>query len=206
MDYSQLASFLLASILLTLSPGPDILYVLTTALRRGFSTAFSLAAGLCSGLIVHTTLVGFGIAQLISANEWMLWGIKGFGALYMLYLAFMIYQSTAEIKLRDAHNTEKSSLGFYTQGFLMNVLNPKVSLFFLAFLPQFINYETGNIFPQALLLGSLFFIQALLIFSLVAYYSSKITTSIQGNPFVEKLLKRVQIGIFVFLAISILFL
>jgi len=206
MEINHLLQFLLASILLTLSPGPDILYVLTTSLRRGFKTALFLAAGLCSGLIIHTALVGFGVAQLMRANDWMLWVIKGFGALYMIYLALMIYQSSSEIQLRDAHDSEKNLLGFYTQGFLMNVLNPKVSLFFLAFLPQFINYDQGNVFLQALLLGGIFFSQALLIFSIVAHFASKITANVQGNPVIEKLLKQVQIGIFLFLAFSILFL
>lgn len=206
MDTHQFVQFLLASILLTLSPGPDILYVLTTSLRGGFKRAFFLAAGLCSGLVIHTALVGFGVAQLISSNEWMLWGIKGFGAMYMLYLAFIIYNSTSEIKLHEAHDAHNNLQGFYLQGFLMNVLNPKVSLFFLAFLPQFINYDNGNVFIQALFLGALFFIQAILIFSFVAHYASKISSGVQGNPFVQNLLKYVQIGIFIFLAISILFL
>ena len=206
MDASNLFQFLFASILLTLSPGPDILYVLTTSLSRGFKTAFLLAAGLCSGLVVHTALVGFGISQLIQNNDFILWAIKVFGAAYMLYLALMIFLSPAEIKLGSAHNATKNHLGFYTQGFLMNVLNPKVSLFFLAFLPQFINYDKGSVFNQALLLGALFFIQAILIFTLVAHYASKLTQNIQGNESAEKVLKFVQIGIFVFLAFSILFL
>lgn len=204
MDYTQLFSFLLASVLLTLSPGPDIIYVLTTSLRRGFKTALSLTLGLCSGLIVHTSLVGLGISQIIKESDSLLWVIKIFGAGYMLYLALAIYQSSAQIELRESHDTEKNLIGFYTQGFLMNVLNPKVGLFFLAFLPQFINYNSDSILIQALVLGSLFFVQAVIIFSLIAYHAGKLSASIRGNRKIENTLKYMQIGIFLFLALSIL--
>ena len=205
MDFGQLSQFLIASILLTVSPGPDILFVLTTSLRSGFKVGFTLALGLCSGLVVHTFLVGFGIAQMIANNIFLIHIIKVFGVGYLLYLAYLVYMSKTGFELKESKQSPKKILGFYIQGFLMNVLNPKVSLFFLAFLPQFINYELGQIFGQAMILGTVFFIQALIIFTLVSFYASRLLSRFQRNPTIEKLLKYIQIGIFLFLAITILF-
>lgn len=191
-----------ASVLLTLSPGPDILYVLTTSLRKGFTSSIYLSFGLCSGLIVHTSLVGLGISQIIYNNLGLLWLIKIFGASYMLWLALKVYKSDAGIKMDTTQHIEQSKIRYYRQGFLMNVLNPKVTLFFLAFLPQFIDYEKGLVFSQAIVLGALFFIQALLIFGLISFYASKVHEKIVGNTRTERILKFTQIGIFMFLALS----
>ncbi len=205
MDFVLLSQFLIASVILTLSPGPDILFVFTTGLKDGKSTALLLSLGLCSGLIVHTSLVGFGVAQLIQTTDWMLWVIKIFGVSYMLYLAFLVYRSSGEIVL-DAGEATQTRGSFFLKGFFMNVLNPKVSLFFLAFLPQFINYESDHVFLQVLLLGGLFFLQALLIFSMVSIFSSELRTRIVNAPNLGTLLKYLQAAIFLILAISILIL
>ena len=202
MDFNLIFQFVFASVLLTLSPGPDILYVMTTSLRKGFTTALYLSFGLCSGLIVHTSLVGLGISQIIYNNLSLLWMIKIFGASYMLWLALKIYKSDANIDLDTSENPGQSKVNYYKQGFLMNVLNPKVTLFFLAFLPQFIDYEKGLVFYQAIVLGALFFIQALLIFGLISFYASKVHEKIVGNPRTERILKFTQICIFIFLALS----
>lgn len=197
--------FLLASVVLTVSPGPDILFVLTTALKKGKRTALYLAFGLCSGLIVHTSLVGFGLAQLINQTDWMLWLVKIFGASYVFYMVYLLVKSSAEINITE-DNPNKSSLhNYYIKGFLMNVLNPKVSLIFLAFLPQFINYDEGEIFFQAARLGLLFFVQALFIFSSVAFFASKLQKQIQGNLMIGNILHYAQIALFITLGISILF-
>lgn len=202
MDFNLIFQFVFASVLLTLSPGPDILYVLTTSLRKGFTSSIYLSFGLCSGLIVHTSLVGLGISQVIYNNLGLLWLIKIFGASYMLWLALKVYKSDAGIKMDTTQHMEQSKIRYYRQGFLMNVLNPKVTLFFLAFLPQFIDYEKGLVFSQAIVLGALFFIQALLIFGLISFYASKVHEKIVGNARTERLLKFTQIGIFIFLALS----
>lgn len=204
MDTSHLLSFLFASILLTITPGPDLIYVITTSLRSGFRLAFFLALGLCSGLIVHTTLVGLGMSQVIQQSTNLLWGIKFFGSAYMLYLAFKIFKSSATLDLSSTSEMSVKPADFLIRGFFMNVLNPKVGLFFLAFLPQFIFFERDNIFAQALILGGLFLVQALVIFSICAYYASKLSSIIHGNNKMEVALKYVQVVLFVFLGISIL--
>lgn len=205
MDSAALIQFLLASVLLTLSPGPDILYVLSSSLRRGFSTGFFIALGLCSGLVIHTSLVGFGVATIIQQDVFWQWILKIFGAAYMLWLAYKIYRSDASIVLENQTIDLKSGRSFYLQGFLMNVLNPKVTLFFLAFLPQFIKSDAGPLFSQALLLGFLFFLQALIIFSLVAFFAGSLAGKIAQNQRFQLLIKYFQVVLFVLLAFGIAF-
>jgi threonine/homoserine/homoserine lactone efflux protein len=204
MEFSSIVQFLTASVLLTLSPGPDILYVLSSALRRGFAVGFSIALGLCSGLVVHTALVGLGAAKAIEHNLIWQWIFKIFGSAYMLFLAYKVYKSPAQIELNDDVQPVSRFGRLYAQGFLMNVLNPKVSLFFLAFLPQFINADGEALWTQAMFLGLLFFAQALLVFSLVSFFAGKLAAPLSQNIKLQEALKYFQVLLFVVLAVGIL--
>lgn len=203
MEFSSIVQFLTASVLLTLSPGPDILYVLSSAMRRGFAVGFFIALGLCSGLVVHTALVGLGAAKAIEHNLMWQWIFKIFGAAYMLYLAYTVFRSPAQIELNTEDNQTSRFRKLYAQGFLMNVLNPKVSLFFLAFLPQFINADGDALLSQAIVLGLLFFAQALIVFSLVSYFAGKLAAPLSQNVKLQDGLKYFQVILFVVLALGI---
>lgn len=203
MEWSSIVQFLSASILLTLSPGPDILYVLSSAMRRGFAVGFFIALGLCSGLVVHTALVGLGAAKAIEHNLMWQWIFKIFGAAYMLFLAYKVFRSPAQIELNAADNPTSRFRKLYAQGFLMNVLNPKVSLFFLAFIPQFINADGDALLSQAIVLGLLFFAQALIVFSLVSYFAGKLAAPLSQNIKLQEGLKYFQVILFVLLAFGI---
>ena len=203
MEWSSIVQFLSASILLTLSPGPDILYVLSSAMRRGFAVGFFIALGLCSGLVVHTALVGLGAAKAIEHNLMWQWIFKIFGAAYMLYLAYKVFRSPAQIELNIEDSQTSRFRKLYAQGFLMNVLNPKVSLFFLAFLPQFINADGDALLSQAIVLGLLFFAQALIVFSLVSYFAGKLAAPLSQNVKLQEGLKYFQVILFVLLAFGI---
>jgi len=204
METQALVHFVAASLLITITPGPDILYVLASSLRSGFKTGIFIALGLCSGLIIHTSLVGFGAAQLIQQS--LLWTsiFKIFGVSYMLWLAYKVYQSDSKLVIQKVIQDKNGFGGYFAQGFLMNLLNPKVSMFFLAFLPHFIHADSGNITEQAFVLGGIFFIQALLVFSLVAFLSGKIHKLIDGNLKINHWMNVFQIVLFVFIALSIL--
>jgi threonine/homoserine/homoserine lactone efflux protein len=204
METAAIIQFLTASVLLTISPGPDILYVLSSAMRRGFGVGFSIALGLCSGLVVHTALVGLGAAKAIEHNLMWQWIFKIFGAAYMLYLAYKVFRSPAQIELNITENQTSRFRKLYAQGFLMNVLNPKVSLFFLAFLPQFINADGDALLSQAIVLGLLFFAQALIVFSLVSYFAGKLAAPLSQNIKLQEGLKYFQVLLFVVLAVGIL--
>jgi len=199
-----LVSFLIASVVLTISPGPDILYVITSSSARGFKTGFTIALGLCSGLIIHASIVAFGAAQFIQTTPWVFMVIKLFGFAYLIYLAILVFRSTHYIEVKIGEPSERNLTRFYLRGFLMNVLNPKVTFFFLAFLPQFIPSDTSTPIIDAYVLSATFFIQALAIFSLAAFFSNKVLGFIRQSDRGLLFLKWAQIVIFTTLAIGIL--
>ncbi len=173
MDTATLSYFLLASALLTLAPGPDVMYLLAKSLADGARSGIALAGGLASGVIFHTTLVILGVAALIQGSPSALALLKTVGAVYLLYLAFGALRDKSEIRLGNAGASE-SRFSLYRRGVLMNVLNPKVLLFFLTFFPQFIPTDAENVGRQIALLGLFFSAQAFLIFSAIALCAGRL--------------------------------
>lgn len=178
-------SFLIASMILTLMPGPDILFVLAVSLERGTKQAVSVALGLCSGLIFHTTAVVMGVAVIIANSPVLFMVVKYLGAGYLTWLGVKTTVAARERRLRIKVNTasetyattdktdtrvsdDMSNWKFYKRGVTMNVLNPKVLLFFLAFLPGFIDPRSDTPAMDTVILGGIFAAQALVIFTLVA--------------------------------------
>ena len=206
LDWSTFAYFLTASILLTLAPGPDILYLLTKSLADGARAGITLACGLASGIIFHTTLVMVGVAALIKSSATALLLLKIFGAAYLLYLAFKAFQSArAGKKLSLARSTAKStSAALYKRGVLMNVLNPKVLLFFLAFLPQFVNLNADGASLQILLLGVTFAVQAVIIFSCVALFAGRVRNLILRRKNVGQALNFVEAAVLTLIAAGLI--
>lgn len=199
-----LIQFLTASILLTLSPGPDIIYVLVTGLSQGKKEGILLSTGLVSGIIIHTSLVAFGISALIRTSETLFLLIKLSGAFYLLYLAFKIYREPAQIDL-TSKQPNKTNKNYIKQGFLMNVLNPKVTLFFMAFFPQFLWDNNGNTVIQFYILGLIFMLQAFIIFGLIAVFANKFYAIIQNYSKSALIFKYLQIVVFACIALYIIF-
>ncbi len=196
----NLISFLSASVFLTISPGPDIIYVLLKSMSDGKKAGILVSLGLVTGIIVHTTLVAFGVATVINQSKLLFTLLKIFGAAYLLYIAFSIYKSDTRISLKaKTHHFKKENL--FKRGFLMNVLNPKVSIFFLAFFPSFVWDTENNVKFQFYMLGFIFMLQAFLIFSLVAISAGKVASYIQENTKILKVFKWIQIVVFVSIAI-----
>ena len=133
----SLLSFSLATLALALSPGPDNIYVLTQSLVNGVKSGIATTAGLISGCIVHTTLLAFGVSALVTASEEIFYGIKVFGAVYLLYLAYTVFRSDATESYAE-NAPKKSHWNLFKQGVIMNLVNPKVMIFFLAFFPAFL--------------------------------------------------------------------
>lgn len=150
-----------------------------------------LAAGLCSGLIFHTVLVACGVSAVISQSDWMFHALKYVGAVYLIYLAWLAMRENGALLINPAR--ERQSMGqLFRRGLLMNMLNPKVILFFLAFLPQFVRVEAGSVPLQVILLGVVFGIQALCIFSLTAVLAGVIRRKILSIPNISRKLGVVQ--------------
>lgn len=196
--------FLIASIALTVSPGPDILYVMTQSISNGKKFGIATAAGLVSGILVHTTLIALGISAILKQSELIFTFIKILGACYLFWIAFQVYKAPASITFSTTSGKHKSLRALFKQGFIMNVLNPKVTLFFLAFFPGFINESLGNVTQQIYFLGLLFMLQAFLIFSLVSIVADQLTVFIRTNQKFALFLKWLQIVVFIGIAVLIL--
>lgn len=200
----NLITFLTASVLLTISPGPDIIFVLVQSMVNGKKAGMVTTLGLVSGIIIHTSLVAFGISAIIKESENVFLLIKIFGAVYLFYLAFRVWKSKADVSFISKELPVKQNASLFKQGFIMNVLNPKVTIFFLAFFPGFIWDRDGNLVYQFYTLGVIFMVQALLIFGLVAVLAGKISEYLLKHPSSGLVLKWVQVLVFVGIGILIL--
>ena len=205
MDLSTFLYFLVASVLLTIAPGPDIRYLLAKSLADGARSGIALAFGLCTGLIFHTTLVIIGVAAVIQQSPTAFAVLKYAGAAYLLYLAWGAFHAQGDLKLNTV-NKSASYFKLYRRGVIMTVLNPKVLLFFLAFLPQFVNLNSDSVSLQIAFLGFIFGLQTLIVFSLVAVCAGKVRDYILNIKNFNKIMGYVQgivlIGISLALIIS----
>ena len=165
----QILLFLISSLALTLMPGPDILFVLNQSLENKKS-GFLISIGLCSGLVVHTLILVFGLSAFIETNEYVISYLKYFGTLYLFYLAF------DELNTRFKQASRPNNTNLFLRGLYMNLVNPKVLLFFIAYFPNFLFSETLSISLQFLILGSIFIFQALIVFSSVSLASNKLVS------------------------------
>ena len=205
LDTSILLSFIAATGLLAIFPGPDNIYVLIQSITNGVKHGLATVLGLISGCIIHTSLVAFGISAIINKNENLLFSLKLFGAGYLIYLAFTIYKSDSTISLTTNNVTKKSLFQLYKQGFIMNVLNPKVSIFFLAFFPSFLFSQTIPTTYQFFILGFIFMGVSFSVFSLLAVLAGSIASFIKQHSKVGNTLKWLQIMVFIGIALFILF-
>ncbi|PIF04825.1 MAG: hypothetical protein CSA86_00395 [Arcobacter sp.] len=184
MEAELLISFLGASILLALMPGSDNIFVLIQSLTKGQRDGIAISFGLSCGVLVHTTLAATGLSIFIKNSDIAFSIIKYLGSAYLFYLAFQASKEKPITVNLKGDNSQKDELFFLIRkGFLMNVLNPKVSLFFIAFLPQFITPNGFDIMLQMLILGLIFMIQSFVVFSFIAIVSGKLTKYLNNSHF-----------------------
>ncbi len=200
MHFEILLAFCFSSIILTLSPGPDILYVLTQSITEGKKRAVMVSVGLTTGLIIHTILVVSGLSFLISENNLIFNFLKFFGAGYFFYLSI---QTFLRRKRSDLVPSSNKTQNYFKKGLVMNLLNPKVSLFFIALLPGFKFHDHMNVEIQFLILGLIFWVQATIIFILVSIFSSKLKFMDSKNEITSKKYL-LEILIYLFVAFWIL--
>jgi threonine/homoserine/homoserine lactone efflux protein len=206
MEMATVLSFTTAAVALTLVPGPDNLYVLTESLTRGWRRGVYVVLGLVSGVLVHTTLAATGLALVLKQSAWLYHAITLAGAAFLVYLARQAY---LEKPLNFNPKQQKVALktkfwpGF-RQGFVMNVLNPKVTLFFLAFLPQFINPAAQGLLLQFAILGLIFMAQAFIIFGSLALVADKAKALFQNKLF-WPLTRWLKVIVLLLLALFLLF-
>lgn len=199
-----LISFAFATSVLAISPGPDNIFVLTQSIVNGQKFGLATVFGLMTGCIIHTTLVAFGVSAIIKDNETLFFIIKLLGAIYLLYLAYKVYQSDATISFSDEKAEKKNTVQLFKKGFLMNVLNPKVTIFFLAFFPQFLFSKTIPTIVQFYVLGGIFILVSFVVFGSIAVLAGSISQYLKQHTKTGVYLKWGQIIVFTGIAIMIL--
>ncbi|WP_405248341.1 LysE family translocator [Cellulophaga sp. Asnod2-G02] len=205
MNYELIYTFAITTAALAITPGPDIIYVLMQSVINGKKDGIATAFGLVSGCLIHTSLLAFGVSALIKENHLILIGIKVFGALYLFYLAFNVFKSASEIALNVATIPKKSAFALFKQGFIMNVLNPKVTIFFLAFFPGFLFSEEMSPVLQFYILGFIFILISFCVFVLIAILSGMVSKYLRANKKIGFILKWMQIIVFIGIGVYLLF-
>ncbi|MEN9930253.1 MAG: hypothetical protein RL604_500 [Pseudomonadota bacterium] len=176
LTFYQIISFLSVSVLLTLTPGPDNLSVLAISLSKGSRQGFLFGLGCALGCIFHTILVLAGVSAIIISNPNLFSFLKILGGLYLIYLGIQMLIKNNFINLDGQGASTESLLSkTFFKGVLASAINPKVGLFFISFLPQFVIASQGEIIHQLALLSGIFILQAILIFGLIAYFSGLIS-------------------------------
>jgi threonine/homoserine/homoserine lactone efflux protein len=195
-------SFFGIAVVLALVPGPDNLFVLMQSAMWGRKSGICVVLGLCTGLIVHTAAVALGLAAVFAASAEAFTVLKLAGAAYLGYLAWGAFRARVPL---DSHEKipRRPAAVLYRRGILMNLTNPKVSLFFLAFLPQFTSPARGPVALQILQLGALFMLAALLVFGCIAFFSGLFGRHVQRSARARRLLNRCAGVVFLGLAVKL---
>ena len=197
-----IAIFFAASLALGLAPGPDNIFVLTQSALYGRKAGILVTLGLSTGLLVHTAAVSLGVAAIFQTSILAFNILKIVGALYLLYLAVRAFQASAT-ELDENGKQELVWRKLYSRGIIMNITNPKVAIFFLAFLPQFADPSLGSITIQMLLLGALFIAVTLLVFGTVAWFAGFPGEWLKGSAKAQVIMNRVAGTVFAGLALRL---
>ena len=190
-----IAVFAVASLGLVAIPGPAVLYIVTRGVVHGRRGALVSVAGVECGNFVAVLGATVGLAAVISSSALAFSVVKYAGAAYLLYLAYLTIRYSGAVRLGQAD--ERPALALFQRGFFMNVLNPKVALFFLAFLPQFVNPQNGSVPTQMLLLGGLFMLQAVVLFTTLGYFAGSIGGYLLARPRLARYLDGLTAGVFI---------
>lgn len=202
LSIETIITFITASVVLSLVPGPDNLFVMSNSALRGWRIGLYTTLGLCTGLIGHTILVAIGVSVIFQTSVIAFNGLKIVGAFYLLYLAWLSIQNK-ELNLGKS-SQDSANKSYYLTGVVMNLTNPKVAIFFLVFLPQFVN-SNNNVSSQIFLLGLLFIFSAFFVFTSIAYLSSFLEGTLKKSKTINKNLNLVAALIYIALAVNLFF-
>ena len=198
----EIGLFVVASTLLAIAPGPDIIYVLARGVSQGRRAGIAAALGFASGCVFHTALAAVGVAALIRSSELAFDLVRYAGAAYLVWIGIQALRHRSSFALGEA-NEAKALATIYRQSVLGNMLNPKVTLFFLAFLPQFVNAEAGNVGLQMALLGAVFMAVTIVVFGVVAVFAGWIGGWMRQRPVIGERLNVVAGLVFIALGVRV---
>ena len=202
IDQNLLPAFFVTSVILALSPGPDNLFVLAQSAQNGRTAGLLVTLGLATGLIGHTVAVAFGLAAIVHSSALAFAILKFFGAAYLLYLAWQALRAGTSIGEQERLlSLSRGSL--YRRGIVMNLTNPKVSFFFMAFLPQFADPRHGSMMVQFFMLGALFIMATLLVFSAISFLAGGLGDKFRNSLFAQKVVNKIAAVIFIGLALKL---
>lgn len=203
MILSSALSFFMAAALLALLPGPDNLYVMAQSMRQGWRIGFMLILGLCSGLVVHTGIVAVGASELIYRYHLVYQAINVFGACYLVYLAYLLFNAGV-VTQTPAGGDMLRSRQAYWRGVLMNLSNPKVILFFLSFTQPFIQVENGQLGRQYAQLAILMILATLLVFGAISVFADRLGPWLKQSARAQIIFNRISASILFVLACYLL--
>jgi threonine/homoserine/homoserine lactone efflux protein len=202
MNAISILSFLGASMLLTFLPGPNNLFTLGESITKGKKAGFITTLGLCTGLLVHITVTIIGISSLITQSLLAFSILKYAGAVYMLFLVYQSLQNQS-FSLQFDNKAMIDYKSLYKKGVILNLLNPRITLFLLSFLPKYINHENGHVLFQTIVYGLLFLLQAFILFILISFLASKLGNLLRKNPTLTKKMNYIQAGLYAVIGIQI---
>jgi threonine/homoserine/homoserine lactone efflux protein len=200
-----LIAFFGVAVLLAFSPGPDNVFVLLQSIRHGARAGLAVVLGLCAGLVVHTAAVALGLAAVFASSPMAFTVLKYCGAAYLIYLAWQAWrapvtQADSASRATAAPLDGRALRRMGARGMLMSLTNPKVLIFFLAFLPQFADPARGSLAPQIMVLGGVFMLAAFLVFGAMACFSGAFGRLLQKSATGQRWLNRLTALVFVGLA------
>ncbi|MDH0867787.1 LysE family translocator [Mitsuaria sp. GD03876] len=204
LTFAQLFGFLLAALLITASPGPDNLMVLGMGISKGRRHGMAFGLGCALGCLSHTVLAAIGVSALIAASPMAFTALKVCGGLYLIWLGIKALRSRGGAHVGDASQAEDSLSRLFFKGVFANAINPKVVLFFLSFLPQFVVPAQGHVALQTAALGLTFTLQAAVLFGLLGYFAGAIGQWLNRKPRAGLWLDRIAGAVFVALGLRLI--
>jgi threonine/homoserine/homoserine lactone efflux protein len=195
-------AFFGVSLLLGVTPGPDNIFVLVQSATQGKRAGMLVVLGLCTGLVVHTSAVALGLAAVFAASESAFVILKMVGAGYLAYLAWGAFRAPVS-EGGDATATPLQPLQLYRRGIVMNLTNPKVVFFFLAFLPQFVDAQRGSVVLQLAELGAIFILATLVTFGAISYFAASLGQRLRGSARAQQWMNRAAGAVFAALALRL---
>ena len=201
----MLLSFFISCILIAISPGPDNMYLISLTIRSGKNAGFLFLSGLLVGCFVHTLLLSLGFSVFVLENKFAFNLLKLFGFSYIMFLAIQLYFSKEQNSFKGDLELKCSYFNFFKKGILMNLLNPKVFLFFVAFFPNFIFSQTISIEIQLIYLGLIFICSTILVFGILVIFSNSFYSKFNKTSNSNKIVKYMNVIVLLIISILILF-
>lgn len=201
-DIVSFQLFLITVLIICITPGIDMMFILNRSISQGRDAGIYSALGVSVGAVVHTILSGLGLSVILQTSVVLFIIIKVVGAVYLIYLGIQMFiskQSSISIKKTVYQSRRK----LFVQGVITNVTNPKVALFFISFIPQFISVDNQYGPIPFLILGSIFAVMGAITSFIIAIFSSSLTTKLRDNIVAEKIINKISGAVFVILGISL---